>query len=242
MVEALRTGCWLVLENANLCPSSVLDRLNSLCEAGGQLLLSEKGSQDGSGAERIAPHANFRIFMTMDPKHGELSPAMRNRGVELHLSSDPVLTTSTLHASIQSALLARGLEDWSLSPQLLLPSGIDVVTETALAQKSLIRSADLRLDDETKALWLLQTSPAKILHPLLRLWAHVSEFQPVIDKLKVIIDSIFSNGLAPNYQTPIWEHHLTLIKKRQLNFEFLLWQVRQWEGGWLISKLILISP
>ena len=29
------------------------------------------------------PLNNFRLFFTMDPRHGELSPAMRNRGVEI---------------------------------------------------------------------------------------------------------------------------------------------------------------
>ena len=33
------------------------------------------------------PHTNFRLFLTMDPRHGELSPAMRNRGVEIFLEN-----------------------------------------------------------------------------------------------------------------------------------------------------------
>ena len=31
----------------------------------------------------VIPLQNFRLFFTMDPRHGELSPAMRNRGVEI---------------------------------------------------------------------------------------------------------------------------------------------------------------
>ena len=33
--------------------------------------------------------ADFRLLMTMNPVHGELSPAMRNRGVEIFVSPSP---------------------------------------------------------------------------------------------------------------------------------------------------------
>lgn len=82
LLTAIREGGWFLLSNANLCSASVLDRLNSLCESNGVLVLSEKGSATGS-PEVITPHPEFRLFMTYDPRHGELSRAMRNRGVEL---------------------------------------------------------------------------------------------------------------------------------------------------------------
>ena len=82
-VDTLRNGGWFLLSDANLCNASVLDRLNSLCENDGVLVLSEKGSVGGS-PEVIKPHENFRLFMTYDPKYGELSRAMRNRGLELY--------------------------------------------------------------------------------------------------------------------------------------------------------------
>ena len=41
----------------------------------------------------VLPHSNFRLFFTMDPRHGELSPAMRNRGVEIFLE-DPHRVTN----------------------------------------------------------------------------------------------------------------------------------------------------
>lgn len=84
LVRALKDGHWLLLENANLCNPSVLDRLNSLCESGGNLILSERGHVQGK-VETLKPHPNFRLFMTVDPRFGELSRAMRNRGIELHV-------------------------------------------------------------------------------------------------------------------------------------------------------------
>ena len=84
LVKALESGDWLVLDNANLCSSSVLDRLNSLLEPHGVLAVNEHRSSDGS-SKVVKPHKNFRLFLTMDPRHGELSRAMRNRCIELFM-------------------------------------------------------------------------------------------------------------------------------------------------------------
>lgn len=84
LIRALEQGKWLVLDNANLCSSAVLDRLNSLLEPNGYLSINEHSTADGE-ARIVKPHFNFRIFMTMDPRFGELSRAMRNRAVEICL-------------------------------------------------------------------------------------------------------------------------------------------------------------
>ena len=88
LVKALKQGSWLVLDNANLCSPAVLDRLNSLLEPNGFLSIHEHRNPDGS-AQIVKPHPHFRLFMTMDPHHGELSRAMRNRSIELFMSADP---------------------------------------------------------------------------------------------------------------------------------------------------------
>ncbi|KAH7907327.1 midasin [Hygrophoropsis aurantiaca] len=88
LVRAIKQGYWVVLDGANLCNPSVLDRLNSLCEADGVLTLNERGYVDGQ-VQVLKPHPDFRLFMTVDPHHGELSRAMRNRGVEIALLSNP---------------------------------------------------------------------------------------------------------------------------------------------------------
>ncbi|EIW71201.1 hypothetical protein TREMEDRAFT_37629 [Tremella mesenterica DSM 1558] len=95
LLTAIRSGGWFLISSANLCSPSVLDRLNSLCETNGVLVLSEKGSSTGT-PETVKPHPDFRLFMTYDPTHGELSRAMRNRGVELfveRVDEDMVRTT-----------------------------------------------------------------------------------------------------------------------------------------------------
>lgn len=84
LVQAVTRGDWLVLDNANLCNPSVLDRLNSLLETNGTLIINECSNDDGL-PRVLTPHPNFRLFLTVDPKYGELSRAMRNRCVEVYM-------------------------------------------------------------------------------------------------------------------------------------------------------------
>ncbi|KAK9461137.1 uncharacterized protein V1516DRAFT_664297 [Lipomyces oligophaga] len=84
LVRAMESGSWLILDNANLCGPSILDRLNSLLEPNGVLALNERGMVDGE-IQIVKAHPNFRLFLTMDPRNGELSRAMRNRGIEIYL-------------------------------------------------------------------------------------------------------------------------------------------------------------
>ena len=84
LVRALKEGHWLLLDGANLCNPSVLDRLNSLCEMGGSLTLNERGAVNGE-VQVLRPHSSFRLFMCVDAQYGELSRAMRNRGIEIAL-------------------------------------------------------------------------------------------------------------------------------------------------------------
>ena len=78
VVRALQEGWWLLIDNVNLCSASVLDRLNSLLEPNGSILLTECGLE-----RHVKASENFRIFFTMDPSYGEISRAMRNRCVEV---------------------------------------------------------------------------------------------------------------------------------------------------------------
>ncbi|OLN93953.1 Midasin 2 [Colletotrichum chlorophyti] len=105
IVKALQTGQWLVLDNANLCNASVLDRLNSLLEPNGFLSINEHCGPNGE-PRIIKPHADFRIFLTVDPRYGELSRAMRNRAAEIHLSERATqsLTGHSYHVHIESSL------------------------------------------------------------------------------------------------------------------------------------------
>lgn len=119
LTQAVQHGYWVVLDNANLCNPSVLDRLNSLTEPNGALILNEQRTEDGS-ARIIKPHPNFRLFLTMDSRHGELSRAMRNRCVEIcFLPQETSDYRSTLGPAYTcESFLYRLRNAWNFEPQL----------------------------------------------------------------------------------------------------------------------------
>lgn len=106
LTRAVARGEWVLLDNANLVNPTVLDRLNALLEPGGVLQLDEAGgansssSSNGGGAGRVVvPHPAFRLLLAYDPRHGEVSRAMRNRGVELCLLP-PAVSASSNHSDM----------------------------------------------------------------------------------------------------------------------------------------------
>lgn len=82
IVEALRHGWWVILDEVNLAEPQILERLNSVLEREPALVLTEYDHRVlGPGGEPI--HGDFRIFATMNPAEyagrSLLSPAYRNR-------------------------------------------------------------------------------------------------------------------------------------------------------------------
>jgi midasin len=84
LLKAMAAGDWVLLDNANLCSPTVLDRLNPLLEPAGELLVPEAGLVGGAPLV-AAPAPGFRLLLALDPSHGEVSRAMRNRGIEVFL-------------------------------------------------------------------------------------------------------------------------------------------------------------
>lgn len=62
----------------------VLDRINSLVEQSGSITINECGTVEGKPVI-LHPHPKFRMFLTVNPLNGEVSRAMRNRGVEIFM-------------------------------------------------------------------------------------------------------------------------------------------------------------
>lgn len=88
IVKSIKFGQYICLEHVNLCSSAILDRLNPIFEPNGSLLISEKGVDYKDECEVIEKHDDFRAFLTLDPKNGEISRAMRNRCIELSLNKE----------------------------------------------------------------------------------------------------------------------------------------------------------
>ncbi|HET6343602.1 MAG TPA: AAA family ATPase, partial [Myxococcota bacterium] len=77
VVKAMKRGEVLLLDEINLARPAVLERLNSLFDDDGNLVLTEHRN------EVVVPNKNFRIFATMNPSsyagREQLSEAMRSR-------------------------------------------------------------------------------------------------------------------------------------------------------------------
>ena len=87
LVQALRKGYWVILDELNLAPSEVLEALNRLLDDNRELYLPEIN-------EVVKPHPNFRLFATQNPAGAyggrkPLSRAFRNRFVEIHMADIP---------------------------------------------------------------------------------------------------------------------------------------------------------
>jgi midasin (ATPase involved in ribosome maturation) len=68
LTRAVAGGGWVLLDGANLCPATVLDRLNPLLEPGGELLLNEAGGGADGAPRALRPHAAFRLILALDPR------------------------------------------------------------------------------------------------------------------------------------------------------------------------------
>ena len=86
LIEAIKYGDWIVLDNTNQSSDALLDRLNSLLEPGGFLAVNERGNIDGE-VMTLRPHPEFRLFLLVDPAFGELSRPLRNRGIEIFVKT-----------------------------------------------------------------------------------------------------------------------------------------------------------
>ncbi|KAK1281211.1 hypothetical protein QJS04_geneDACA004965 [Acorus gramineus] len=120
LIKAIECGEWIVLENANLCNPTVLDRINSLVEPSRTITVNECGLVDGKPVV-LQAHPGFCMFLTVDPKYGEVSRAMRNRGVEIFMkhpcrllyddAGDP--TENEIH-DVRRFLVLSGIPDCKL--------------------------------------------------------------------------------------------------------------------------------
>ncbi|KAI0224027.1 Midasin [Lamellibrachia satsuma] len=94
LVEAMRKGHWIILDELNLAPSDVLEALNRLLDDNRELFIPET-------QETVKAHPRFMLFATQNPP-GQyagrkiLSRAFRNRFVELHFDEIPSSELETI--------------------------------------------------------------------------------------------------------------------------------------------------
>lgn len=87
LVNAVRNGSWVVLDELNLAPTDVLEALNRLLDDNCELFIPDT-------QETIRPHPDLRIFATQNPAgiyggRKMLSRAFRNRFLEITVDDIP---------------------------------------------------------------------------------------------------------------------------------------------------------
>ncbi|XP_018570303.1 midasin [Anoplophora glabripennis] len=87
LVEAMRKGHWIILDELNLAPTDVLEALNRVLDDNRELFIPET-------QETVKADSNFMLFATQNPPgvyggRKMLSRAFRNRFVELHFNEIP---------------------------------------------------------------------------------------------------------------------------------------------------------
>lgn len=127
LTRAIEHGQWVLLDNANLCNPTVLDRLNPLLEPNGTLFLNECGIGP-EGPRILKPHPNFKLFLAFDPRHGEVSRAMRNRGIELYLLPSTAASKEVGQAEAEMVLNLQGLPGYQL-PECLAKTHQEVAAQ-----------------------------------------------------------------------------------------------------------------
>ena len=155
LVMAMQRGDWLVLDNANLCNPSVLDRLNPLLERGGKLQLPECGLQPDGSVRELQAHPAFRLMLCIDPSHGELSRAMRNRGVEIAIAAPRASSREVV------SMLCLGWEHNHVSPGAPQPSSA-LQLAMASAHEELMRGDRGRVHHSTALLQWSDTTVKRL--------------------------------------------------------------------------------
>jgi len=115
LVEALKKGHWIILDELNLAPSDILEALNRLLDDNHELLVPETG-------ELVRPAPGFFLFATQNPPgiyggRKPLSRAFRNRFFEISINDlDPteietIVTNTCGIAPKYSSMLVRILQE-----------------------------------------------------------------------------------------------------------------------------------
>lgn len=121
LVEAVRKGHWVLLDEINLASAETLESLSSLFE-GGSISLNERGD-----VEPIERHPELRIFACMNPGNDagkkELPPGLRGRFTEFYVEDIyneedlRTITTTYLQTVPNSARFVKNIVSFYLAAQ-----------------------------------------------------------------------------------------------------------------------------
>ncbi len=94
LIEAVRNGYWVILDELNLAPTEVLEALNRLLDDNREIYIAETQTM-------LKAHPMFRVFATQNPTEGyggrkELSEAFKNRFIIINVPEIPLTELATV--------------------------------------------------------------------------------------------------------------------------------------------------
>ena len=130
LVQALKEGHWLLLDEINLAPSETLERLSGLLDGeNGSIVLTERG--DTAPVQR---HPDFRLLACMNPPTDvgkkDLPPGLRARFTELFV--DEIERQDDLADLVRCYLTSS-----------VPPAKVDAIVKLYLAARALARSGEV---------------------------------------------------------------------------------------------------
>ncbi|XP_062522052.1 midasin-like [Corticium candelabrum] len=233
LVQAIQNGDWVLLDNANFCSSSVLDRLNPLLEPNGKLRVDERGVIDGQ-IVTVTPHKNFRLILTMDCANGELSRAFRNRGIEIYMLGEEdnggqMDNEDIWQLFLDAGLQSRSLQDWiSRLLNTLRPFSQGPFFSAARFILDAVKLLGLLLSRGVELISAVKTAfeeslPVHLLHPDIK-----DAVQHVLDDAYAELPSVDLNTLPgttiqPSTHHCILDSRMAMIRREsQLLLKYLL--------------------
>lgn len=236
LVTALNQGHWVLLDGANLCNPSVLDRLNSLCETDGVLTLNERGPVDGS-IQVLKPHPDFRLFMSVDTQYGELSRAMRNRGLEVALlpptfDGDRDMLRDFVRLPYRDIQFQDGAEEVSVPVRYeLIRRGCSVLELLAATNESVVEIPPSQLIDDSGSdslitlLPILRTGGPKAHLSLLHFIAHSAPLGYVTLLQRYLSSLVNSEPSLCSLLRAISGSRVITLSTQQRNVKAMTWGV-----------------
>ena len=141
LVEALREGKWILLDEINLASSETLQRLCGLLDdAHGSVVITERGD-----SEAIVRNPNFRLFAAMNPATDagkkDLPLSIRSRFTELYVDEleDPIELRLIAAQYLSDVVCSKAI---SLEHSDLVMSSVEVYLQCRdLAEQTLVDSS-----------------------------------------------------------------------------------------------------
>lgn len=146
LVNALRNGHWIILDELNLAASDVLEALNRLLDDNKEIYIEETN-------EIIKPHPEFRLFATQNINYSGrkgLAKSFRNRFIEITFVEK---NENDIREILKSKDIPKGYISVMLECYTNLNTKLFMDSENTLTIRELLKWSNRKNEDYTELFW-----------------------------------------------------------------------------------------